>query len=130
MIHYTRFSLSATHSWLCRAKRFQQLNREAVVLQNSVHDSIQGVKQELKKDQDKSRYGSWDSNYFNPNPNPRLLARRALERRLRDIHFMTQPVTGSLYLRFFLGRVNVRNFNPQERLTLKNEYNKVCALYL
>lgn len=35
-----------------------------------------------------------------------------------------RPLTGSLFLRFFLGRVNVRVFNDAERKTLRHEYHK------
>ena len=35
-----------------------------------------------------------------------------------------RPLTGSLFLRFFLGRVNVRIFNDSERNKLRFEYHK------
>ena len=45
------------------------------------------------------------------------------ERKMKDVRKI-RPLTGSIFLRFFLGRVNVRVFNDADRKTLRYEYHK------
>lgn len=59
---------------------------------------------------------------------------REIKQRLRDIHQKLNetctdivPMTGSIFVRLFLGQVNVKVYRKEERLKLKQEYQKFRA---
>jgi hypothetical protein len=49
---------------------------------------------------------------------------KELEEQLNTIKTDLQPKTGSLFVRLFLGRVNVKQYRKKDRLKLKEEYHK------
>ena len=92
-----------------RAKlaKFHALNREMAIVQEEALDLETSTKKEInaiKKDLKVLNDASITSN---------LLERcETIETEMEDVRRI-RPLTGSLFLRFFLGRVNVRVFNDR-----------------
>lgn len=103
---------------MCSVEQFRKLIDEAGAVQSAASADAAYGKKELKRLKGALRSTATADEV------QQLHARLdALEKRLQDVSRI-RPATGSLYLRLFLGRVNLRSFQRADRTKLKDEYNK------
>jgi hypothetical protein len=106
-----------------KCAQFHALNREmasvranALQLESDGRKELTAIMKELKKHQRQST---------TEDPLTRALMEQcnASMQQMENVRLI-RPMTGSLFLRFFLGRVNVRLFNESDLKKLRTEYHK------